>query len=99
MGVMEGKTMEQLVEREEKGEEPQINGEEYLNTKEKERKLSKKDLIKQLLITIDGQSPSTTLPTLAREDSDYPAAPHLQPGTPYLIRHNQETAFSNDHDH
>ena len=31
--------MEQLVKREEKGEEPQINGEEYLNTKEKERKL------------------------------------------------------------
>merc|ERR1712179_870114 len=84
MGVMEGKSMEQLVERENKVEESQTNGEEseYFNTKEGNRKLSKTELIKQLLITIDVQSPSDTMPTkardgdylAAREDGDYPAA-------------------------
>merc|ERR1712168_500870 len=100
--VMEDKNMEQLIKREEKVEESQINGEEseYLNTKEEGRKLSKTELIKQLLITIDVQPPSDTMPTKARKDGDYPAArqstpfgtPHLQAGTPYLIRDNHKVA-------
>ena len=58
---------------------------------------SKTELIKQMLINIDGQSPSSTMSLTKGEEGDYPSTPPPTPfgtphsGAPYFISGKLET--------